>query len=512
MESPFSNQFQEFLVRNYPDDHESEMAESSTKPLKQCYVFAAPATRRRYEETEIPEVPTGDPISFCRLCFSTNTWRCISQPEIVKSWIQYIAQNAGIQLDFQQDSCFAICFGCKAGLESVSLFRNSCYKHDIALKRHRAALATGQEPPTDSIKITNVVTLAHDQPLNEVAQPKQIMLLPFVELPSVESREQYEMCHACDLKVPSGQYMKHMKKTHRKKSSKLLYCSLCLQRFRKVEKFQDHALKHKSIGKMSQQWQPMTFKHKCKICKKYFESVAELSKHEVDEHDLTFNCGMCSRKFPNEQEQAVHMLLHKAGVSVGRYFKCKMCKLVFSNRTSLNAHIVKHARYYICPICGESFSSVDSYTEHQTVEHQDSSPENKCTPCNAFFLKTGELLTHLNLKHSTYDPNTEDNERPAEENGQIDSTNQALESMDEMETVSLSDDDDVDDDDTNDDLFPTYLEADGEEIDSEVTETVLVDDQQDELVFQEAQPDNGFDLYGTAFRQQITITLDDDSL
>jgi hypothetical protein len=80
-----------------------------------------------------------------------------------------------------------------------------------------------------------------------------------------------------------------------------------------------------------------------------------------------------------------------------------------------------------------------------------------------------------------------------------------------VEKVNLSDEDAQEEPQpTEDDLFPVYLDEGGEPEDgTSGTGNALVDD---DLVLGDApQLDSGFDLYGKAFPQQITITLDDDS-
>ncbi|XP_019534040.3 zinc finger protein 764 [Aedes albopictus] len=524
MDNSYPKQFEAFVNRN----RKPAMASSSSK--------GSQPKRLKTVEEPIVTVPTGNPLTFCRLCFSNNVARRLTVKETIENWIEYIAENAGIQMDIEEDPCFAVCFGCTTGLESVSQFRDKCQNRDMALRMYRAQLAAPKAPPPLSfisdkqILISNVMTLApvQPQPATVIPPPPVVPseLVPTAtatqsivpSVPPVPPEATMITCYACDLKIPIGlPYMKHMKMFHRVKG-KLLQCPQCDKRFRKSELFQRHVMKHKPHTPLGK---------KCRVCYSYFRTTEELDQHQIYAHDLQFKCRICYKRFATQREKVIHKEVHKSELP-RRTYRCKMCSLTFPNGHLLNKHVNKHERYIVCPACEKACAGLEQYLSHQTIDHQNGSCLTECAPCQVSFQNYAELRVHMVAKHTGYDPNAIENDEEVSSDPD-EGSEQVVESEAPaaMETVSLSDEDQEDpeanandDDDADDDeLFPAYLE--GEEEDEqegdqpEGTEAMgdAVENElmEDELTLEDAIPDNGFDLYGTAFPRQITITLDDSS-
>ncbi|XP_021693799.1 zinc finger protein 827 [Aedes aegypti] len=535
MENKYPEQFTAFLDRNYPAQPVLVGATSGLDAPASNLAMAAsgqtPKTSRgKQPEQQVAEVPTGNPLSYCRLCFSSHITRRIKVRESVENWIDYIAQNAGIHMDIEEDPCFAICFGCTAALESVDQFRASCQRHDMALKLHRATLVTEEvkevvaPPQAGGLVISNVMTLAPEPIVIKVVQPDPVPVEPppppppppppseepaqlLVEEPPPLKAKWTINCHACDIEIEFGMaYTKHMKKFHRK-GGKFLQCPMCEKRFRKNELFQAHVQQHKTpnarlYGNMVR---------RCRVCKDSFPSTTELNDHQLNQHGMKFLCRVCNTRFASVQEKSVHKLLHKAGLPK-RVFQCKICKRVFRNGHRLNNHINLHNRYFVCPICGKPCNGMEQYVEHQSNQHQNSSALSQCVPCRLTFQNYAEMRVHLVAKHTGYDPKAVDDDEDDDSESSDDGVSKShQQQLAVVETVSLSDDDAQEEPQpTEDDLFPVYLDEGGEPEDgTSGTGNALVDD---DLVLEDTpQLDSGFDLYGTAFPQQITITLDDDS-
>ncbi|XP_065076455.1 zinc finger protein 423-like [Ochlerotatus camptorhynchus] len=453
-------------------------------------------------ETPTLKVPSGNSLSYCRLCFSARLCKKVISREDALQWVDYIQRTVGIQMTVEEDAPFAICFGCKTTLESVDQFRLTCQLHDAALRQFREQASISNTD--DGGESTNVsVTVEVPPATDESADDSK----GSANSPTIDN-----MCFVCDMKLPSLlEYRKHMKKNHHKVGG-IVTCPLCPRRFRKDNLFQRHVLKHTNRPRSILDCSQYNKQKKCRLCKEMFDTGKELGKHEEEQHGLQFECRLCFRRFATEEENKVHKMLHLAGMGDGRRknFKCKICSRIFPNRHCLNIHVKKHERCFMCWTCGTKFANLENYVEHQTAVHQSKALLDECCECNVVFSSRDEFLVHLNLKHAAYDPQDLANDELSDTEGEL--TNGVLSSVAEQpgqsqqpnpETVSVSSDD-----------FPIYMEDNdddacmaAEEQESSRRGVSITNRLEEELMLDEAPPDSGFDLYGTAFQPQISISL-----
>ncbi|XP_058811976.1 zinc finger protein 521-like [Topomyia yanbarensis] len=82
-------------------------------------------------------IPTGNPLSYCRLCFSETLFKKVQLRSDIEAWIETIVENIGVQLTVVDDTPFSLCYGCCVSIESVQQFRERCRVYDKALKDFR---------------------------------------------------------------------------------------------------------------------------------------------------------------------------------------------------------------------------------------------------------------------------------------------------------------------------------------------------------------------------------------
>lgn len=416
----------------------------------------------------------------------------------------------------EEDAPFAICFGCKTTLESVEQFRYTCRLHDTVLRKFReqeqAPVASGPvdttAPSSNSDYPSPVISNTDGGEYSNATVTVEIP--PTTDESADDSKDsssspaEDNMCSVCNLKLPSlREYKKHMKKTHFKVRG-IVPCPFCPRRFRKDYLFKNHVLKHTDRPRPVFGCMKNTKQKKCRICKEKFQTGTELTKHEEEQHALLFECRLCFRRFATEQDKNVHKILHLAGKGQGKKYKCRICSRVFPNRHCLNIHVKKHVRCFKCLTCGFKFTTFETYAVHQTTVHQSMRILDGCSECGVVFKSKEECLNHLNSKHAAYDPQDLANDEFSDTEGDLPNGMQqpGRSQPPEPETVSVSSDD-VDD-------FPLYMEedADGDDEQESASRGVAITNRlEGELALDEAPCDSGFDLYGTAFQPQISISL-----
>ncbi|KAM9353443.1 uncharacterized protein ABDE67_005809 [Symphorus nematophorus] len=97
-------------------------------------------------------------------------------------------------------------------------------------------------------------------------------------------------------------------------------------------------------------------------------------------------------------------LLHCSGVRVK--YQCSLCKELFLTEASLNEHYMP---LYNCDVCGQVFSHLDSYCQHQCPKGSKSplvlfcseSMPQACKICKSFFTNEKTLLNHVTRVHAS---------------------------------------------------------------------------------------------------------------
>ncbi|KAM3959883.1 uncharacterized protein ACR2FA_006021 [Aphomia sociella] len=96
---------------------------------------------------------------------------------------------------------------------------------------------------------------------------------------------------------------------------------------------------------------------KCLMCFELFESQVTLLKHYNKVH---------TKKEDNKRSDLDYSILSSDGTSV---YKCKKCSKEYSNKKSINRHIVGHKenRPFICKICGKTYKTASEIIRHGRV-------------------------------------------------------------------------------------------------------------------------------------------------
>ena len=161
----------------------------------------------------------------------------------------------------------------------------------------------------------------------------------------------------------------------------------------------------------------------CQICNTIFFTEKDLKTHisSVHEEKKPFKCGMCKSKFSEKNSLNRHMvLMHKAEKSI---VKCKVCHAVFTELTDLKRHLASAhegkfvkaespestnklklgysikdlKKWFECTSCSKKFESNVKLEKHMKVHEQKKS--NECPFCP---FKTGlkkSLIDHVSMVH-----------------------------------------------------------------------------------------------------------------
>lgn len=102
----------------------------------------------------------------------------------------------------------------------------------------------------------------------------------------------------------------------------------------------------------------------CVVCKKSFDTAAELKAHKVTHavHELV--CEKCSRSFDVYDRLRAHLTMHK---NLEKWFECTHCEKKFRYEKSLRSHMVKHTgvKPIRCQVCGERFITFSKFQAHR---------------------------------------------------------------------------------------------------------------------------------------------------
>ena len=165
-------------------------------------------------------------------------------------------------------------------------------------------------------------------------------------------------------------------------------------------------------------------KFPCQICNTILLTEKDLKTHisSVHEEKKPFKCGMCKSKFSEKNSLNRHMvLIHKAEKSI---VKCKVCHAVFTELTDLKRHLAsahegKFAKaeisestnksklgysikdlkkWFECTSCSKKFESNLKLEKHVKVVHEGK----KLYECSFCSFKTGykvDLIKHVSMVH-----------------------------------------------------------------------------------------------------------------
>ncbi|XP_067655215.1 zinc finger protein 26-like [Haliotis asinina] len=122
----------------------------------------------------------------------------------------------------------------------------------------------------------------------------------------------------------------------------------------------------------------------CKMCEKRFPTTNHLNFHMRNLHpevkfnfeDSSFTCMLCQRTFQTNKTFTYHMVkiheISQVSKSLkGKLFQCDICEKKCSSKASLTRHASKHKSdfSYSCGVCGSSFLSCKTLTQHMEHKH-----------------------------------------------------------------------------------------------------------------------------------------------
>ena len=185
-------------------------------------------------------------------------------------------------------------------------------------------------------------------------------------------------------------------------NSYALICHVCLKKFDRKDKLNDHVRKHSSNDPIS-----------CHICKTEFSNRFNMKRHLSEFHrDGTevFKCQECNTYFSNQRNLNRHLQdRHK----VEEHFKCRLCDKIYTTKDILKRHLrIKHninerkaiipgtskinKNLHNCCLCESIFNQKSDMNRHMQTVHNSSNIEEKylCNICNKEFNKKSNLTRH----------------------------------------------------------------------------------------------------------------------
>ncbi|XP_030226929.1 zinc finger and SCAN domain-containing protein 10 isoform X1 [Gadus morhua] len=161
-------------------------------------------------------------------------------------------------------------------------------------------------------------------------------------------------CGVCGLQLPSNMKLQDHMNQHT--GQRPHCCAECGKRFCQLNNYRAHLKTH------AVKTPELILSHRCRICRKLFESNVKLREHLETTH------------FEKE------------------FYECDLCKLVFTDRKKCEKHIEWHkSTLLVCDTCGREFSSQESLQRHRNSKCRRSFV---CTDCNQTFSRKNALLKH----------------------------------------------------------------------------------------------------------------------
>lgn len=128
--------------------------------------------------------------------------------------------------------------------------------------------------------------------------------------------------------------------------------------------------------------------NRCKICKKTFQTSAQLEYHmNYEKH--TFFCQLCSAEFESSNAYHNHLAKHTKLT----LYHCTMCTKAFQKRADLSRHVISEHKNDIsntktCSICKLTFTTRSHLKRHNATKHSDIKPfQCKYNDCQQAFAR-----------------------------------------------------------------------------------------------------------------------------
>ena len=130
---------------------------------------------------------------------------------------------------------------------------------------------------------------------------------------------------------------------------------------------------------------------KCTICDKIFDNPASLQNHGYRHTGERPNpCTVCGKGFVSKRDLREHMVTH----ATNKRYTCELCGKEFNHLSSLKTHRQSHSgeKRYTCEICGNSYLYESNLWAHKKVHLND---KWNCDMCNKNFSTRKNLQYHI---------------------------------------------------------------------------------------------------------------------
>ncbi|XP_055629575.1 transcription factor E4F1-like isoform X2 [Toxorhynchites rutilus septentrionalis] len=382
------------------------------------------------------EIPSDNPNSYCRLCFSDRNLVSLSanDADSEKFLLEQISQCTGIEINPTADLPCSICWRCAVALEDFHFFRQRSLKHD--------AIVRGVHVPTSNSieEDSHIISIKQEEETTCVpTSPQEDRLLSsdhidndllMVQKPLHEDTEATASdmndennaellipvktftCHICQTKFSGQQSLSvHFKEQHSDRG-RPFKCSYCPATFKRKHHAENHMSSH--TGEM---------RYSCKDCGAKYAKSKSLIRHRQQFH----------HSVPVEQTVKIPKIIGQ--------FQCAYCPKSFKHRPSLNFHVKSHYDIlpHVCEICDARFGNEKGLRVHKGKYHSietfsvlSASPNevHECMHCPRTFDEQRYLTQHIRFMHQSSWPEYHDEqvftEEPSMETQSFDEPDQTI--------------------------------------------------------------------------------------
>eukprot|EP00095_Tigriopus_kingsejongensis_P012432 snap_masked-scaffold924_size80766-processed-gene-0.7 protein:Tk12432 transcript:snap_masked-scaffold924_size80766-processed-gene-0.7-mRNA-1 annotation:"zinc finger protein 850-like" len=203
-------------------------------------------------------------------------------------------------------------------------------------------------------------------------------------------------CGGCELSLASFSELKSHLDTEPEHQDLTFVCETCEKVFTSEPKAEKHQFVHqKEIS--------------CNHCQKPFTNATKYAKHLNNVHRAAtegeHKCPKCSKSFEYLKNFVNHVKRHETepDFPVTKEFKCHICQMALSTRSTLLYHVSKHVQSkFPCHRCDKIFKSERGLKYHLKIH--DGQLDYLCSDCGRGFITRQKLLNHRRSKHTFEKP------------------------------------------------------------------------------------------------------------